>query len=229
MYSAPRMPDPLAHAAVAPVRAGMLVGLGTGRAASRAIHALAARAEAERLSLTCVSTSEASAALARSLGLTVLDFARVDRVDYLFDGADEVDGRLRMLKGRGGAMTREKVVARAAARRVYLIDDSKRVGRLGERFPLPIEVIPFALASVERACRELGLEPDLRLTDTGAPYETDNACRVLDAPIPAGADPERLGDALDATPGVLDHGLFLIEADEILVEDGAGAVTRLTR
>lgn len=227
------MTDALALAAVEPVRPGMLVGLGTGRAASRAIRALAERASRERLNLRCVSTSLASADLARSLGLAVLDFADVARVDYLFDGADEVDPALRMLKGRGGAMTREKIVARAAARRVYLIDDSKLVPRLGARFPVPVEILAFARSSVEARLRALGLAPSLRLSSPddlrSPPARTDDGGLILDAAMTPVAEPEAVAAALDATAGVIGHGLFLSEAEEVIVEDAKGAVTRRSR
>jgi ribose 5-phosphate isomerase A len=129
--------DALASAAVQDVRDGMTVGLGTGRAATRAIHALAHRAAKERLDLHCVATSRPSEELARALGLPIREMRAVECVDYLFDGADEVDESLRMLKGHGDAMTREKFVAQASARRVYLIQSRKRVRHLGETVALP--------------------------------------------------------------------------------------------
>lgn len=221
--------DTLAREAAAPVRTGMVVGLGTGRAASRAVRALAERARSESLRVSCVSTSDATTTLARSLGLEVIEFAGVERVDYLFDGADEIDGSLRMIKGRGGAMTREKMVARAAARRVYLVDKSKVVRRLGEKAPLPIEVMPFGLASVVAALDRAGVRGSLRQREDGSPYRTDNGGAVLDASLPAEMDLDDLDSMLGATPGVIGHGLFLNEADMALIEDGAGAVRRLER
>jgi ribose 5-phosphate isomerase A len=222
--------DLLAEHAVAPVESGMLVGLGTGRAATRGIHALARRAHEEKLRVECVATSEASASLARELGLPVLPFGEVERVDYLFDGADEIAPDLTMLKGRGGAMTREKIVAHATSRRVYLIDDSKLVSRIGERFPLPIEVLPFALASVRRALRDAGLVGPVRTREDGEVYHTDNGFLVIDAAIPEGRRPREINDALARIDGVLGHGLFLDEADEALVEtQDRSSVRRLTR
>ena len=120
-------PDQLAEAAVAEVRDRMTVGLGTGRAAARAIEALANRMSTGRLDVLCVATSRASEELARRLGLRLLAMEAIERVDVLLDGADEVDGSLRMIKGRGGAMTRERIVARAAARRLYLVQSVKMV------------------------------------------------------------------------------------------------------
>lgn len=218
--------DALARAAVGPVRAGMVVGLGTGRAASRAVRALADRVRAEGLVVTCVATSGATEELARELGLRVEDFARVGRADYLFDGADEVDGDLRMIKGRGGAMTREKIVARASERRVYLVDESKLVKRLGERSPLPIEVMPFAMASVRALLERAGLKATQRAGEGGAPYTTDNGNPVLDAALGRDLDPARVDAMLNSTPGVVGHGLFLVEADEVLIEFKDGRVER---
>lgn len=233
MVSTPHSPtDPLAEMAVAGITPGMTVGLGTGRAATRAIHALARRVREEGLRVSCVATSVASDELGRKLGLDVQPMERVATVDYLFDGADEVDPQLRMVKGRGGAMTREKIVAAAAAHRVYLIDEAKLVARLGEKMPLPIEVMSFGLSSVTRRLEALGLVGPIRQKD-GRLYVTDNGNVVIDAelgPALAGAQtPEPLAQALDAMEGVVDHGLFLSEAHEVLVESAAGSVKRMTR
>jgi ribose 5-phosphate isomerase A len=221
--------DALAVAAVAGIRGGMMVGLGTGRAATRGIRALAERVAAERLGIRCVATSTASGELATQLGLRVEPMEGVEAVDYLFDGADEVDPQLRMIKGRGGAMIREKIVAQASRHRVYLVQTSKLVRRLGEKAPLPIEVLQFGLASTRRALADLGLKGVLRLAEDGSVYQTDNGNPVLDAPIPAGSTPERLAAALDALSGVVGHGLFLDEADVVLSEDEQGRVTSQMR
>lgn len=222
--------DPLAHAAVAPVTHGMVVGLGTGRAAARAIEALAFRATRDGLVIHCVSTSEASAKLAASLGLRVLPMDDVARVDYLFDGADEVDASLRMIKGRGGAMTREKIVARAATRRVYLVQRDKVVSRLGEKASLPIEVLPFGIAATRAALESVGLAGPIRRAANDLDYRTDNGNPVIDAPLAADTDLESLRAALDAIPGVVGHGLFLTEADEVIIEEGErGRVTTIRR
>lgn len=221
--------DPLATAAVKDIVAGMAVGLGTGHAATRAIHALAERAVSERLELRCVATSHASEDLARALGLVVGSLEEIGPLDFLFDGADEVDPALRMIKGRGGAMTREKIVAHAARRRVYLVQSAKLVARLGETAPLPIEVNASALATVHHALQRIGLDGPLRLTADGTPYQTDNGHPVIDAALPADLDVDRLGPSLDALPGVIGHGLFLSEADEVLTEDAEGRVSRCVR
>lgn len=219
--------DQLAQAAISEIRDGMTVGLGTGRAASRAIEALAARAQRGSLRLRCVATSIASEALARRLGLVVEPMESIERLDLLFDGADEVDDDLRMLKGRGGAMTREKIAARAADRRLYLVQTSKLVERLGATALLPVEVLSYGLASTRRALAELGLPGDLRHDEQGE-YRTDNGNPVLDLRLPD-VDVVELSRAIDAIAGVVGHGLFIDEADCVLIEDERGAVTRRDR
>ena len=221
--------DLLAATAVKDITTGMAVGLGTGRAATRGIRALAQRAATERLALRCVATSQASHALAATLGLTVGSLEEIGRLDFLFDGADEVDPALRMIKGRGGAMTREKIVAHASARHVYLIQANKLSSRLGEKAPLPVEVRGSDLAAVRLALRAIGLEGPVRLKADGTPYKTDNGNPVMDAPLPASLDVEQLGASLDGLAGVVGHGLFLTEADAVLIEDDDGRVTRRTR
>lgn len=225
--------DSLARAAVADIRPGMVVGLGTGRTARRAIAALAGRVIAEQLDITCVSTSEASSAYAHELGIKVHEFATIERVDYLFDGADEVDTQMRMLKGAGGAMTRERMVATAATRRVYLIEEEKLVDRLGERTPLAVAVMAFGLASIRAHLRDLGLSGVLRRSMDGSLYVTDNGNLILDVQLhTSGGDDyayERIATALNNTPGVIDHGLFLTEATEVLVRRDDGSIERLMR
>ncbi len=231
--------DKLAHAAVAGIHSGMMVGLGTGRAAARGVQALAARVKAEHLTLTCVSTSRATEALANSLGLKVIDFGTVAGVDYLFDGTDELDPQLRMLKGGGGAMTRERIVAAAATVRVNILDASKLVPRLGTNYKLPVEIIPLGLTSVQAKLRELGLPGDVRKRQDASGKPTaedlisDNGNFIVDATLgasgPGWQDVEQLAFILDAMAGVVDHGLFLDEAQIVLVEDTDGKVDRRER
>src|SRR5580704_8854497 len=148
--------DLLAAAAVKDIVTGMTVGLGTGRAATRAIRALAERAAAERLALRCAATSRASHDLAAKLGLIVGSLEEIGHIDYLFDGADEVDPVLRMIKGRGGAMTREKIVAHASARRVYLIQSDKLSSRLAKGRRCPLKCGPPILPRSRRICARSG-------------------------------------------------------------------------
>ncbi len=225
MSESPGQVDPLGAAAVEMVRSGMVVGLGTGRAASRGIRSLAQRVCDGRLKITCVATSRRSAELALSLGLDVVPMRDVERVNVLFDGADEVEPGLAMTKGAGGAMTREKIVADAADLRLYLVDESKLVRRLGERFPLPVEVLEFGLASTSAALRGLGLTPKTRLAGaSGEPYLTDEGNLVLDCAYgeTARGDLLELTRAIDAVSGVVGHGLFVTQADVVLIESADG-------
>jgi ribose 5-phosphate isomerase A len=207
-----------AEAAVNEVKPGMLVGLGTGSTAAHFIRALAGR----NVAVTTVATSEASAALARSLGLAVRDFAEVATVDLTVDGVDEVDAGCRAIKGAGGAMVREKIVAAASARMVAIADGSKQVQHLGAA-KLPVEVLPFAQSFVERKLREGGLIPAAR-----DGFRTDSGNLVLDCAGLAGRDVTETQRWLDGLPGVVGHGLFLSEIAAAYVADG-GVVTRLER
>ncbi len=223
-----RIADPLAEAAVAEIESGMLVGLGTGRTASRGILALAERVRFENLDLRCVSTSHASETLARFHSLPVMDFALVEKVDYLFDGADEVDAGMNMLKGSGGAMTRERIVAWASSKCVYMIDESKLVSRIGERTTLPIAVLAFGLASVRAELRNLGLNGVCRRTIKGELFLTDNGNMIIDVAL-GEHDLSEMAASINDIPGAIDHGLFLNEADEILIERDSGTIEKRVR
>lgn len=221
--------DALAEAAIAEVQTGMVVGLGTGRAASRGIMALHTRVREDGLDVTVVATSHATETQARALGLRLIDFATVESVDYLFDGADEVDPDLRMIKGRGGALVRERVVAKASARCVYMVGEEKLVTRLGERSTLPVAVHYFGLASIRKQLIDMGFNGVVRRTLGGEHFLTDQGNMVIDVSLPAGADPVEVAAQLDSVPGVVDHGLFLNEADEVVVEMKDGRIERMVR
>ena len=214
-----------ARAAVTEIRQGMLVGLGTGSTAAHAIEAIGEQVAAG-LRITAVATSQASAAMAGALGIPLLDMGDVAAVDLTIDGADEIDARCWAIKGAGGAMTREKIVAAASTRMVVIADGSKRVERIGAA-KLPIEVLPFARAFVAAAVEELGGLAEVRLAG-GAPYLTDQGNLVLDARFAELADPAGLARALDALPGLVGHGLFLDEVDAAYFA-ADGAVTVLER
>jgi ribose 5-phosphate isomerase A len=227
--------DLLADAAIEPIEPGMLVGLGTGRAAARGVQSLALRVAQTGLKVTCVATSRATEKLATELGLRLAAPSGVSQVDYLFDGADEVDPGLRMTKGGGGAMTRERIVASMAVRRVYMIDAAKLVPRLGARARLPVEVLVTARQLAARRLEELGLEGVYRVLPGGREeFLTDNGALVVDCVMPesmSGPAPlHALAARLREIPGVVDHGLFLHECDELLIEPaGGGAVERRVR
>ncbi|GMV25370.1 MAG: ribose-5-phosphate isomerase A [Phycisphaerae bacterium] len=226
--SEPKLADPLAEAAVAEVQSGMLVGLGAGRTASRAIIALAERVRDEGLDVRCVASSHATETVARSQRLNLLDFTLVERVDILIDGADEIDQKLRMLKGHHGAVLRQRLVAHAADRRIYIADENKLVDQLGKRSALPIVVPMFGLSSVRAHLRDINLIGVVRRTLDGQLFLTGDGHLVLDCMI-GDRDVEELARELDATPGVIDHGLFLTEADEVMVGAADGSVKRLVR
>ena len=210
-----------AEAAVAEIQAGMLIGLGTGSTAYFAIEALGRRTR-DGLTIRAVATSDASERQARTLGIEMLDFARVERVDLTIDGADEIDDRCRAIKGAGGAMLREKTVAAASRRMIVIADGSKRVAALGG-VPVPVEILPFACASVLAA---LGKGAVLR-TAGSEPYRTDNGNWIADVRGMLD-DPRAVAARLDAIPGVLGHGLFLDEVDAAYIAC-RGVVTRLER
>jgi ribose 5-phosphate isomerase A len=210
-----------ALAAVAEVQDGMLVGLGTGSTAAFAIAGLGERV-AQGLSIHAVATSAASERLARGVGIPIIDFADVAHVDLTIDGADEIDSRLFAIKGAGGAMLREKIVAASSARMIVIADGSKRVARIGAA-RLPVEILPFAKAFVIDALADLGGNPVVR-----ADYRTDQQNIVVDCHFALLGDPGALAARLAAIPGILGHGLFLDEVDAAYIADD-GLVTRLER
>jgi ribose 5-phosphate isomerase A len=216
----------LGAAALAEVTPGSVVGLGTGQAATAFIHALG-RAVKEGLRVTGVPTSEASAGLARSLGIPLVD--EPVALDVAVDGADEVDPRLNLVKGFGGALVREKIVAAAARRFVVLVGAEKLVPTLGARGRLPVEVVPFAVPFCTRRLTELGHPPAVRLKE-GRPFVTDNGNLILDAAVTAVPDPGALDRTLRDVPGVVGTGLFVNMAHAVLVwQDGrARTLTRAT-
>ena len=214
-----------AEAAVAEIEAGMLIGLGSGSTAAFAIAAIGARVKAG-LAIDAVATSIESARLATRHGIELLDFEDVASVDLVIDGTDEIDPQFRAIKGAGGAMLREKIVASAAKRMVVVADARKRVARLGT-MPVPVEVLPFARSFVAAELRRLGAEPVLRRAGAD-PYLTDQDNIVFDCAFAAIDTPDDLAAALSAIPGVLAHGLFLREVDAAYIAT-EGRVDRLER
>ena len=207
--------------ALAEVKSGHVVGLGTGQAATAFIHALGEAVKAG-LTVTGVPTSEASASLARRLGISLID--EPVALDVAVDGADEVDPRLDLIKGYGGALVREKVVAAAARRFIVLVGAEKLVPALGSRGRLPIEVVPFAAPFCRRRFAELGYTPALR-AKAGAPVVTDNGNLILDCAVGSIPDPAALDSTLRAIPGVVGTGLFVGMAHAVMVWDGGRART----
>lgn len=200
------------------VEDGMWVGLGTGSTTAHFLQALGERVAAG-LRIQGVPTSLATEQRARQLNIPIESFESRPVLDLAVDGADEIDASFRMIKGGGGALMREKVVASAAERFIVIIDSSKQVETLGS-FPLPIEVLPFAWPVVKRRVEALGVEPSLRRDAGGDPFVTDQGSFILDCPFEEIADPQATKAFLDDIPGLLEHGLFLDEADLLLVGRG---------
>ena len=204
------------------VRSGMRLGLGSGSTAARMLDALGERLASGALAdVAGVPTSAATAARCRELGIPLLTLEEAGELDIVIDGADEIDPRLDLIKGLGGAHLREKVVAAAAREMVVVADETKIVGRLGERAPLPVEVITFALPVAERLLRGLGWEPELRVDD-GRPFVTDEGNRILHCRREEWVDTAALAADISQVPGVVAHGFFLGFASAAVVATREG-------
>jgi ribose 5-phosphate isomerase A len=206
------------------VVSGMRIGLGTGSTVRPLLELLAAGLAAGTIAdVAGVPTSEDTASRCRSLGIPLLTLDEQPRLDLAIDGADEVGPKLALIKGLGGALLREKLVALAAKRFVIIADASKRVRRLGTRAPLPVEIIPFAWTTHLPFLEALGSVPVLRASERGEPYRTDSGNYIVDCRFPKGiADPVAVARALDRRPGIVEHGLFLRMADTAFIADPAG-------
>src|SRR5271156_1135390 len=207
------------RAAAKLVRDGDVVGLGTGSTAYFTVIALGERVKAG-LKIIGIPTSVKTGDLARSLGIPLTTLDEHPEIDITIDGADEIDPKLRMIKGGGGALLREKVVASASKKMVAVVDSAKAVPVLG-KFPLPVEIIAFARAVVEKKMVALGGSPKLRTKADGSPYITDNGNEILDCSFGQIADPPALALILSNTPGIVEHGLFIGIASLALVGRGS--------
>jgi ribose 5-phosphate isomerase A len=219
-----------AEAAIADVSDGMRLGLGTGRTAEHFVRLLGERVR-DGLNVVAVATSERTATLAALVGIPVATLDTEPVLDLAIDGADEVDARLRLIKGGGGALLREKIVANAAGRFIVIVDEAKLVAQLGA-FPLPVEIVPFGLTAtvraIERALGALGIAGAIVLrTRSDQPFVTDNGNRIVDLHLGRIANPEAVAAALAAIPGVVEHGLFIGMATAAIIA-GAGGVRRLS-
>ncbi|HYK64122.1 MAG TPA: ribose-5-phosphate isomerase RpiA [Patescibacteria group bacterium] len=206
------------------VKPGQTIGLGTGRAANAFIRALGASG----LGVRGVPTSKASEELGRSVGIPIVTLADVGKIDTDFDGADEVDPRLNLIKGYGGALVREKIVVASSRRFVVLVGYEKMVKRLGERGSIPVEVVPFGAPLVMAKMKALGLKPRIREHE-GNEFITDNGNLIFDCAVKKIANPARLDRELLAIPGVVGTGLFVAMADVVLVAEESGKVRTLKR
>jgi ribose 5-phosphate isomerase A len=218
-----------AEAAVGLVQDGMIVGLGTGSTAAFAVEALARRHK-QGLRFVGIPTSERTAAQARAGGIPLSSFAEHQQIDLTIDGADEVErGTLNLIKGLGGALLREKIVASASRQLAIIVDGAKLVDRLGAHAPVPVEVVAFGLEVARAALETFATEVKPRLSPAGDPFVTDGGNRILDCrfggPI---ADPAQLEERIGRIVGVVESGLFIRRANPVFVADGQG-VHRLDR
>jgi ribose 5-phosphate isomerase A len=216
-----------AEAAAALVEDGMIVGLGTGSTARFAIETLIGRVR-DGLRIRAIPTSERSAAQARAGGIPLTSFAEHRRLDLTIDGADEIQaGTLNLIKGLGGALLREKIVAAASERLVIVADGRKLVERLGETVVVPVEVVPFGWETTRERLRRLGTDPQPRRDAAGQLFCTDGGNRILDCKFASIADPAGLEQAIGQVVGVVEVGLFIGMAKLALVSDDSG-VRQLT-
>jgi ribose 5-phosphate isomerase A len=219
-----------AKVAVALLEDGLIVGLGTGTTASLAVGMIGQRV-AEGLRIIGIPTSEQTERDARRLGIPVSTLAEQDHVDVTIDGADEVEiGKLNLLKGRGGALLREKIIASVSEQLIVVVDETKLVDHLGLQGPVAVEVVPFGWQATERNLRRLGASVARRTTGEGEPYLTDGCHYILDCAFGSIDDPEHLRHLLDGMVGVVEHGLFLRMASRVIVGTSRGvSVLQSTR
>jgi len=207
-----------AQAAAQLVQSGMIVGLGTGTTAAYLVSELGRRVKEEGLRFTGVPTSERTAEQAHSLGISLATLADIKEIDLTIDGADEVQlGTLALIKGHGGALLREKIVASASKRMAVIVDETKIVKRLGGTLAVPVEVVPFGWEATARKLRAIGAGTELRPGVEDKPYVTDGGHYILDCAFGPIADPKKIARELDETVGVVEHGLFLGLAKQVFV------------
>ena len=213
-----------AEAAINHVSDGMCLGVGTGSTVELFIDLLVEKVAAENISITTVPSSYATELRLHDAGITTLPLGRVTSLACAVDGADEVDTKLALIKGGGAALLREKILAAAAQQLIIIVDSAKLVDKLGTRMPVPVEILPDALALTMDRIQQLGGSPMLRQADRKAgPIITDNGNFILDVTFPQIPNPARLEERLNAIPGVLENGLFPTYADVVYVGKGKGA------
>jgi len=211
-----------AESAVAQIASGTIVGLGSGSTAAFAVSAIGRRVR-EGLRIVGIPTSERTAAQARELGIPLATLSDEPRVDITIDGADEVDERnLNLIKGHGGALLREKIVAISSERLVIVIHESKLVKHLGVTCPLPVEVVPFGWQTTARHLADLGTKPSLRRNPDGEPFRSDGGNYIIDCSFEPVVSVESLADRLDHVVGLVEHGFFTGLTSQVHVAGAAG-------
>ena len=218
-----------ARCAVEQIRTGMIVGLGSGRTMRFALEEIAARMRSRRIEgIAGVASSFETEQIARQLGIPLTSLDEHPQLDINVDGADEVDPQLNLIKGGGGALLREKVLAQSSRRTVIIVDGSKLSARLGERWPLPVEVLPYACRSVEYFLVSKGARVAIRQKANGKRLMTDQGNYIFDADFGPIDDPAALAAVLSGRAGIVEHGLFIGLADELIVAEDSG-IRHLTR
>lgn len=212
-----------AEAASRLVEDGMVVGLGSGTTATLFVTALAQRISDDRLRIVGIPTSVETEHHAQSLRIPLTNFAEQSEIDLTIDGADEVvPGSLGLIKGHGGALLREKIVASISKRMAVVADVTKVVSRLGTLVPVPVEIVPFGWEATERKLRAIGANPSLRLDSAGKPYITDGGHYIMNCAFGPIEKPVEIAQRLDHIVGVVEHGLFLGFATEALISGPEG-------
>jgi ribose 5-phosphate isomerase A len=215
-----------AEAALSYITSGMTLGLGTGSTAKLFIDALGAAMKENKLSgIRGVPTSNASETQARGLGIPIVALAQAGRIDIDVDGADEVDPHLNLIKGLGGALLREKIIAQNSKQMIVICDSSKRVETMGTHAPLPVEVTPFEHEMQAKFIQTLGAQPVLRCGADGKPFVTDNGNYIYDCRFNGISDPSAVQERLKSRAGIVETGLFLDLATVALIADGKGVET----
>ncbi len=209
------------------IKDGMVVGLGTGSTAYHAINRIGELVNKEGYKLKCVATSVRSEDQAKSLGLEVLDINDIESIDVTIDGADEVDPNMQLIKGLGGALIREKIVAAASQSEVIIVDDTKKVEELGTRCPLPVEVLKFGHLKTKYALEKQGCVATLRLDKDGNPFVTDNGNYIYDCKFESIKNPFFLESRINVIPGTVDNGLFLNTASTVLISHSDGTIEKM--
>jgi len=203
-----------AEKAVEFIEDGMIVGLGTGSTVTYLVKKIAQKV-GEGLNITAVSTSTATSKLTESLGIRIINFDDVGEIDLTIDGADEVDKNLNGIKGGGGALLFEKIVATSSRKNIWIVDSTKLVDNLG-KFPLPVEVVPFGIEHTISKLKEIGYNPEIRLADEKI-FLTDGNHYTIDLHLNKITDPVKLEHELKKLPGIVETGLFINIADMIIV------------
>ncbi len=215
-----------AERAVDYIQDGMIVGLGTGSTANWAIQRIGHKIK-KGLNIRAIATSKDSEIMARGLGIQLITFSEMEVINITIDGADEVDNEWNLIKGGGGALLREKIVASASQKLVIIVDESKLVNRLG-KFPLPVEVVKFGYEMTIRNLNKLGCDPKLRVLGN-RPYITDNGNYIIDCDFKTIEQPAELHNEINMIPGVVDNGLFINIARNVIVGYNDGTVKELEK